>query len=122
MVRIVMSETIPSASDRETTSESVDPAREMGSRAVHVVCPRCQREFEQEGMNDKDEGTVIKIKINRPPDCKYEVPWSRNLEAVSALSQYPETREQREVREENALRVRAAREARLAARRRRRKK
>ena len=42
-----MSETIPSASDRETTSESVDPAREMGSRAVHVVCPCCQRESSQ---------------------------------------------------------------------------
>lgn len=122
MVRIVMSETIPSMPDRETTSESVDPAREMGSRAVHAVCPRCQREFEQEDMNGKDEGTVIKIKISRAPDCKYEVPWSRNLEAVSALSQYPETREQREVREENALRVRAAREARLAVQRRRRKK
>ena len=47
MVRIVMSETIPSTPDRETTSESVDPAREMGSRAVHVVCPRCQRESSQ---------------------------------------------------------------------------
>ena len=42
-----MSETIPSTPDRETTSESVDPAREMGSRAVHVVCPRCQRESSQ---------------------------------------------------------------------------
>ena len=47
MVRTVMSETIPSTPDRETTSESVDPAREMGSRAVHVVCPRCQRESSQ---------------------------------------------------------------------------
>ena len=47
MAHTVMSETIPSASDRETTSESVDPAREMGSRAVHVVCPRCQRESSQ---------------------------------------------------------------------------
>lgn len=42
-----MSETIPSTPDRETTSESVDPAREMGSRAVHVVCPCCQRESSQ---------------------------------------------------------------------------
>ena len=47
MAHTVMSETIPSAPDRETTSESVDPAREMGSRAVHVVCPRCQRESSQ---------------------------------------------------------------------------
>ena len=47
MAHTVMSETIPSTPDRETTSESVDPAREMGSRAVHVVCPRCQRESSQ---------------------------------------------------------------------------
>ena len=47
MVRIVMSETIPSTPDRETPAESVDPAREMGSRAVHGVCPRCQRESSQ---------------------------------------------------------------------------
>lgn len=51
MVRAVMSETIPSAPDRETTSESVDPAREMGSQAVHAVCPHCQRELFKQPLN-----------------------------------------------------------------------
>ena len=46
-----MSETIPSAPDRETTSESVDPAREMGSQAVHAVCPHCQRELFKQPLN-----------------------------------------------------------------------
>ena len=46
-----MSETIPSMPDRETTSESVDPAREMGSQAVHAVCPHCQRELFKQPLN-----------------------------------------------------------------------
>ena len=46
-----MSETIPSAPDREATSESVDSAREMGSRAVHAVCPHCQRELFKQPLN-----------------------------------------------------------------------
>ena len=46
-----MRETIPSAPDREATSESVDSAREMGSRAVHAVCPHCQRELFKQPLN-----------------------------------------------------------------------
>ena len=46
-----MRETIPSAPDREATSESVDSAREMGSRAVHAICPHCQRELFKQPLN-----------------------------------------------------------------------
>ena len=51
MVRIVMSETIPSASDRDRTPEHGDVldyvAHGMGALAVYVVCPCCQRESSQ---------------------------------------------------------------------------
>ena len=51
MVRVVMSETIPSASDRDRTiGHEGTPdrvAHGMGALAVYVVCPCCQRESSQ---------------------------------------------------------------------------
>ena len=51
MVRTVMSETIPSASDRDRTiGHEGTPdrvAHGMGALAVYVVCPCCQRESSQ---------------------------------------------------------------------------
>ena len=51
MAHTVMSETIPSASDRDRTPEHGDVldhvAHGMGALAVYVVCPCCQRESSQ---------------------------------------------------------------------------
>ena len=51
MVRIVMSETIPSTPDRDRTPERGDildhVAHGMGALVVYVVCPCCQRESSQ---------------------------------------------------------------------------
>ena len=51
MVRVVMSETIPSTPDRDRTPEHGDVldhvAHGMGALAVYVVCPCCQRESSQ---------------------------------------------------------------------------
>ena len=51
MVRVVMSETIPSTPDRDRTPERGDildhVAHGMGALVVYVVCPCCQRESSQ---------------------------------------------------------------------------